>query len=88
MQFRYNAAKNHTLTQERGVSFEEIIVEIESGNVLRITPHHNQSKYPNQKVMHVKYLNKIYLIPYVTEDDGTLFLKTLYPCRKMTKLLL
>ena len=88
MQFRYNAAKNHTLIQERGVSFEDIIVEIETGNVVRITPHHNQQRYPSQKVMHVKYLAKIYLVPYVIEEDGTFFLKTLYPCRKMTKLLL
>lgn len=85
MKFRYNQDKNAKLIAERGIGFEEIIIEISNGNLLDITTHHNQDLYTNQKIMHVRCLDKVYLVPYVLEEDGTLFLKTLYPSRKATK---
>lgn len=85
MKFRYNQDKNAKLLAERGLGFEEIIEEIENGNLIKITNHHNQELYPKQKILHVKCLTKVYLVPYVIEEGGTIFLKTLYPSRKATK---
>ena len=85
MKFRYNQDKNAKLLLERGVGFEEMIEEIANGNLVKITAHHNQQLYPNQQLLHVRCLDKIYLMPYVIEDNGTIFLKTLYPSRKATK---
>jgi len=84
MKFRYNQEKNVNLLNERGIGFEEIIQEIADGNLLCITSHHNIKNYPTQKIMHVRVLNQVYIIPYITEEDGTIFLKTLYPSRKAT----
>ncbi len=86
MKFRYNPIKNAVLIAERSIGFEEIITEINNGNLLKIVMHHNQEKYPGQKIMYVLCLHKIYLVPYITESDGILFLKTLYPSRKATKI--
>lgn len=85
MKFSYCFKKNSQLLAERGLGFEEIIEEIHNGNLITIKPHHNQANYPGQKIMYVRCLQHIYLVPYVTQPDGTLFLKTLFPSRKATK---
>ncbi len=85
MKFRYNQDKNAKLILERGIGFEEIIEEIINGHLIKITNHHNQTIYPNQKILHVICLDAVYLVPYVIEQDGSIFLKTLYPSRKATK---
>lgn len=50
MKFRYDETKNANLLATRGIGFEEIILEIKNGNLLDILEHHNQAKYPNQRV--------------------------------------
>jgi uncharacterized DUF497 family protein len=82
--FRWNAEKNETLTSERGVSFESIVVAIESGGLLDILAHPNQSKYPRQRVLVVSCDNYVYLVPFVEEEDY-FFLKTVIPSRKATR---
>ena len=46
--FRWPLDKNELLKQERGVSFEEITVAVESGGLLGIVPHQN----PQQQNQH------------------------------------
>ncbi|MDF1480867.1 hypothetical protein [Extensimonas sp. H3M7-6] len=82
--FRWNAEKNETLTSERGISFESIVVAIESGGLLDILAHPNQSKYPRQRVLVVSCDNYVYLVPFVEEEDY-FFLKTVIPSRKATR---
>ena len=84
MKFGYCFKKNAQLLSVRGIGFEEIIEEIHNGNLLTIKPHHNQERYPNQKIMYVRCLHYVYLVPYVFEPDGILFLKTVFPSRKAT----
>jgi uncharacterized DUF497 family protein len=85
MKFRYNHEKNAKLLLERNIGFDEIITSINNGNLLDIIIHYNQDKYPNQKIFEVGIFEQIYSVPYVIEDDGTFFLKTLYPSRKAKK---
>lgn len=82
--FRWNAEKNESLTSERGISFESIVVAIESGGLLDILAHPNQSKYPRQRVLVVSCDNYAYLVPFVEEEDY-FFLKTVIPSRKATR---
>ncbi|OGT88467.1 MAG: toxin [Gammaproteobacteria bacterium RIFOXYA12_FULL_61_12] len=82
--FRWNAEKNETLSSERGISFENIVVAIESGGLLDILAHPNQSKYPRQRVLVVSCDNYAYLVPFVEEEDY-FFLKTVIPSRKATR---
>ena len=69
---------------EREICFEDVVVAISEGNVLDILTHHNPAKYPNQKVYVVSVHEYIYLVPFV-EDETKIFLKTIYPSRKLTK---
>lgn len=82
--FRWDAGKNKTLTSERGISFESIVVAIESGGLLDILAHSNQSKYPRQRILVVSCDNYAYLVPFV-EEENYFFLKTVIPSRKATR---
>ena len=49
--FRWSAEKNDLLKAERGLSFESIVVAIESGALLDILAHPNPEKYPRQRIL-------------------------------------
>ena len=82
--FRWSPQKNDTLKADRGVSFESIVVAIESGGLLDILAHPNQAKYPRQRVLVVSQDSYVYLVPFV-EEEGYFFLKTIIPSRKATR---
>jgi len=82
--FSWNSEKNLLLINERDISFEDIVVNINLGNELDIYDHPNQQKYPNQKILVVQVEDYVYLVPYI-ENDEELFLKTIIPSRKATK---
>ena len=82
--FRWPADKNEQLKSARGLSFEQIVVEIESGGLLDVVIHRNLKKYPRQQVFVVACEGYIYLVPFVEEDDYY-FLKTIIPSRKATR---
>ena len=82
--FRWGPEKNDTLKADRGISFEHIVVAMESGGLLDILAHPNQAKYPRQRVLVVACDNYAYLVPFV-EEEGHYFLKTVIPSRKATR---
>ena len=87
MVYHWDDEKNRELVSERGISFEEVVAYIESGHLLDTIQHPNQKKYPNQKVHIVNVNSYIYLVPFVIENEF-IFLKTIIPSRKFTKLYL
>lgn len=80
--YTYSAEKNLKLIQERNISFEEVIVAIENNQVLDILEHPNKDKYGDQKIYVVRLKEYIYLVPYVKDAEGNVFLKTIIPSRK------
>jgi uncharacterized DUF497 family protein len=82
--FRWSPEKNETLKTDRGVSFEGVVVAIESGGLLDILAHPNQAKYPRQRILVVASDNYVLLVPFVEEEDY-FFLKTIIPSRKATR---
>ena len=82
--FRWSPEKNEQLQLDRGISFENMVVAIESGGLLDILAHPNLAKYLNQKMLVVASDGYAYLVPFVEEDDH-FFLKTVIPSRKATR---
>ena len=82
--FRWDPEKNTALVATRGVSYERIVVAIESGGLLDVLRHPNPRRYPRQKVFVVGADGYVYLVPFVEEADG-FFLKTIIPSRKATR---
>ena len=82
--FDWNEEKNEKLKEERNISFEIIVSQIELGHLLDIVENPNKDKYKNQKILIVEYEEYAYLVPFV-EDKDKIFLKTIIPSRKATK---
>ena len=82
--FRWDPDKNELLIQGRGVSFEQVTVAVENGDLLQVLQHPNVTKYPRQKIMIVGIDDYAYLVPFVEELEY-LFLKTIIPSRKATR---
>ena len=85
--FDWNEEKNAWLKRERDVSFEEVVFSIDNGKLLDIIRHPNQPKYKDQHIYVVEIEGYAYMVPYV-EDDDVIFLKTIFPSRKYTKMYL
>lgn len=82
--FRWSQEKNEILKSDRGISFETMVVAIESGGLLDILAHPNQTKYPGQRILVIACDNYVYLLPFVEEEEY-FFLKTVIPSRKATR---
>ena len=82
--FRWNIEKNELLRFDRGISFESVVVALETGGLLDLMEHPNAAKYPNQKIFLVFIMNYVYLVPFIEEDDHYV-LKTMIPSRKATR---
>jgi uncharacterized DUF497 family protein len=82
--FAWSPEKNVLLKEERGISFEEVVLNIQLGNELEIFDHPNQDRYPGQKISVVWIEGYAYLVPVVERHDE-IFLKTIVPSRKATK---
>jgi len=82
--YNWNKEKNLLLKETRGISFEQIVMHIEQGDLVDIIRHPNNEKYANQKILIVNVKNYIYAVPFV-ENANEKFLKTIIPSRKFTK---
>ena len=83
-EFDWDTNKNLMLMEHREISFDEIVEAISTGNLLVDVPHH-RGGFEHQRIFIVRVRSYAYVVPYVTQEDGTRFLKTIYPSRRATK---
>ena len=83
MIFDWSKEKNELLQVQRGISFEDVLLVIES-NKYTIINHENREKYPHQKIYIIPFNDYIYMVPFVDTEEIR-FLKTIIPSRKMNK---
>ena len=80
--------KNEWLKENRSVSFETIEIMLSQKEIIDIIPN-NSEKYNHQLVLLVYINDYIYMTPIVINDvKNEIFLKTIIPSRKYTKLYL
>lgn len=82
--YAWNSEKNDLLKRERGISFEDVVLNIQLGNEVDLYDHPNQERYPGQKISVVLIEGYAYLVPFV-ESEEEIFLKTIIPSRKAMK---
>ena len=82
---RWSPEKNLELKRERDVSFEEMFSAIEQGELLLTVEHPNRKRYPNQRIWVASLRGYVHMVPFVETDDEV-FLRTIMPSRKPTKL--
>ncbi len=76
---RWNLLKSERLKRTRGAAFEDIL----QGKLIAIKQHPSKK---NQKIMLFEYKRYIWVVPYVVNKKADIFLKTLFPSRKYTKM--
>ncbi|MFT5657607.1 MAG: hypothetical protein ACI9KN_000880 [Gammaproteobacteria bacterium] len=81
----WSHGKNEFLKAQRGISFEDVMFHILAGDILETIDHPNQQRYPGQQVHVILIEEYVYLLPFVESDDEV-FLKTIIPSRKATKI--
>jgi len=74
--------QNLQLKEQRDISFEEIVFAIENDGLLDEVKHHSRH---NQRLFVVFLKNYVYLVPFINESEGTVFLKTIIPSREAYK---
>ncbi|PNW38846.1 UNVERIFIED_CONTAM: toxin [Euhalothece sp. KZN 001] len=82
--FNWNSKKNQQLIEDRQISFEDILFNIQKGRLWDDIEHPNRVKYPNQRIFVVEVDEYAYLVPYL-ENDDEIFLKTVISSRKATQ---
>lgn len=86
-EIRWNEDKDAILwanSSRKNVGFSECATEIEEGRILDIVENEN---YPGQKMYLINLHDYVYVVPFV-ENDGVVFLKTIFPNRDFTKIYL
>ena len=79
----WNDEKNMQLQRERNLSFEAVLIAIEQGKLIDITPNPS-SHHSHQNVLVVEIDDYLVLVPFI-EDEEKIFLKTAFRSRKVTK---
>ncbi|MCR9121862.1 MAG: hypothetical protein NXH91_06280 [Phyllobacteriaceae bacterium] len=81
---RWNAEKDRLLrarTDRNGIGFDDCLAKIRAGQVIDIIE--NRSR-PGQRAFVLEFGGYAYRVPFVETDDE-IFLKTIYPDRKLTR---
>jgi len=80
----WNEEKNQLLQLQRAVSFDEVLEQIEQGNILGRKVHPSE-KYAHQEIFIIRLRGYVYYVPFI-EDNEKIFLKTIIPSRKLNKI--
>ncbi len=78
-EIRWSLLKSERLKKTRGVSFEDIL----QARLVAVKRH---PKRLHQSVMLFEHKRYIWIVPFVEDESGDFFLKTLYPSRQLTKI--
>jgi hypothetical protein len=83
----WNDEKNDALRERHGFGFERVLVALSEGDLLEDRTHPNTGRYGHQRQLIVRIGSYAWIVPYVQTQDG-IFLKTMFPSRKATRLYL
>jgi hypothetical protein len=77
---RWSDEKDSWLSATRGIRFQDVADALLSGGLIDIIESPGRHE---QQAFIARLREYIWVVPFVLEKDGTLFLKTAYPSRKM-----
>jgi uncharacterized DUF497 family protein len=82
MEVIYDGQKARKLLKERKIDLVEIALLIKEKQYVEIISHR---KRPGQKICILEYKGYIHLVPFVTQAEDKIIIKTAYPSRKFNK---
>ncbi len=81
MEFSWSADKDAKLRAEREISFDEIVIALQAGQLLATRKHHHADRFAHQEIYFVEVRGYVYMVPFI-RDKEWVFLKTVIPTRK------
>lgn len=75
----WSQEKDKWLRENRGLSFQEIANEIVDGHLIATLENPSRD---GQEIFVIWIRDYTWVVPFVIEEDGNLFLKTAFPSRK------
>ncbi len=81
--FHWDEAKNAWLRENRGISFEEIVIRIEADGVVAVLEH-PKPEYAGQLIAVLSIDGYAWAVPYRDTGQGVLLI-TAFPSRTLTK---
>jgi len=84
MIYKWSEEKNKILMAQRGVSFEDVLHELQNNGIIDNYKHPLKDKYPNQYIYVISLKGYVHYVPYVIDKDY-IFLKNIIPSRKLNK---
>jgi len=79
----WDEEKDRWLTRTGGISFSEIADKILKGDYLVILEN---PRRPEQDLFLILIEGYVWIVPFVIDEEETIFLKTAYPSRKFHKI--
>jgi len=79
--FKWSEEKDQWLRENRGISFQEVSAAVLGDELVEVLENPSRR---GQQVFLVRLSGYVWVVPFVMEGE-TVFLKTAYPSRKMTK---
>lgn len=79
----WEANKNKQLIQERGVGFEDVLAAVQNGGLIDVIENLNE-RHIGQRCLIVDINGYLHVVPFV-ETENEIFLKTIFPSRKLKK---
>lgn len=80
---RWNEEKAAWLQKERGIKMPEVAQIIKNEQFLAIEKVPSQDNHPGQMMFIILLNGYIYCAPFVIEETGNIFIKTVFPSRKL-----
>ena len=80
----WDEKKNTHLMRTRGVSFSDVVLAIEEERLIDIIPHWDTKRYAHQQAIVLILRGYVHVVPCVV-DEEKVFLKTIFPSRKVAR---
>lgn len=75
------------MKRTRDIGLQDVIVAIQDTYLVDVVEHPHEERYPNQHIYLVAYHNHVYAVASVRNDEtNEVFLKTIFPGRRYTRL--
>lgn len=78
LEYTWSETKNEWLKEERGISFEQVLYHINSGDLLDNVRHPNRRRYPGQRLFIIAINNYAYVVPF-DRVGNVVTLRTAFP---------
>lgn len=83
---KWNKEKEVLLKCTRNIDIHEAASLIDDGQFLKIEEVPSQENHPEQLMFLLLLNDYVHCVPFVIEDNGDIFIKTIFPNRRKNKL--